>query len=345
MKKLLYKLKASLTRYFLEPRFHFSRLQFNLISVFLVGIGVTIGLYFTALHLIPGIFAANDTNKNWAFSSTTASNYTYDNTLVTVDNSGARPITGVNKFTNPGFSSDASSWTAAAVTGSTSPANWIVVPGSSTYSTTDFLAMKYDAKNVGGVATSQAASTPWVSITQTAAITACSAIGSTYHLINNNEYMTIARNAEAQAGNWSGGSVGSGYLYAGHNDNAPANAIAASTTDTGNNACAYTDTAGTTEAPSPCPSNTANGQSGTAGNQKRVLTLSNGSYVWDLAGNVWEWTNNIQSSAIDTTAGWVEWNSSNIATGARDLYGPSSASYLSAYGVGQVYGGALNNAF
>ncbi len=332
-------------KYFFEPRFHFSRLQFNLVSLFFVAIGVAIGLYFTAFHLIPSIFAVNDTNKNWTFSTATASNYTYDSTLVTVDNSGARPITGVNKFTNPAFTSDASSWTAAGVTGSTSPANWIVVPGSSTFSTTDFLVMKYGAKNVGGVATSQAASTPWVSITQTAAITACSALGSTYHLINDNEYMTIARNAEAQAANWSGGSVGSGYLYAGHNDNAPANAIAASTTDTGNSACAYTDTAGTNAAPSPCPSNTANGQSGTAGNQKRVLTLSNGSYIWDLAGNVWEWTNDIQSSAIDTTAGWVEWNSSNITTGDRALYGPSSATYLSAYGVGQVYGGALNNAF
>ncbi len=112
-------------------------------------------------------------------------------------------------------------------------------------------------------------------------------------------------------------------MYSGHNDNAPATALVASTNDS----LGYT------------------GETNTGGNQKRTLSLSNGSVVWDLAGNVWEWTNNIQSSAIDTTAGWVEWNNGNIASGARALYGPSSASYLSAQGMGQVYGGALNNGF
>jgi len=189
---------------------------------------------------------------------------------------------------------------------------------------------------------------PIAQINQTEASTACGtiALGSTTsHLITNAEWMTLARNAEAQNTNWSGGSVGSGYLYAGHNDNQPAKALIASTTDTGNNACAYTDSAGTTEAPASCPTNTASNTSGTAGNQKRVLSLSNGSSLWDISGNVWEWNSDIQSTAIDTTAGWVEWNHANIAAGARDLYGPSSSSYLSAQGMGKVYGGALNNGF
>ncbi|PIS15940.1 hypothetical protein COT62_01020, partial [Candidatus Roizmanbacteria bacterium CG09_land_8_20_14_0_10_41_9] len=117
-------------------------------------------------------------------------------------------------------------------------------------------------------------------------------------------------------------------------------ALQASTNDV--NKAAYTDATGVTEAQTSA-TNTASGTSGTVGNQVRTLTLSSGSVVWDLAGNVWEWTNNIQSSAIDTTAGWVEWNHANVAVGARALYG--SNLYLSASGVGQVYGGALNNGF
>jgi hypothetical protein len=71
---------------------------------------------------------------------------------------------------------------------------------------------------------------PIANISQTNAITYCSGVtlnGNAVHLQNNNEWMTIARNAEAQAGNWSLGSVGNGYLYAGHND-APALAVVAS---------------------------------------------------------------------------------------------------------------------
>src|SRR5665647_1062811 len=55
--------------------------------------------------------------------------------------------------------------------GTTCPTGFIVVPGSSTYGTSDFCVMKYEAKNVSGVATSRASGTPWVSISQTNAIT------------------------------------------------------------------------------------------------------------------------------------------------------------------------------
>src|SRR5680860_1634600 len=61
--------------------------------------------------------------------------------------------------------------TTGSSTGSACPTGFIPVPGSGTYGTNDFCVMKYEAKNVGGVATSQAALTPWVNISQTAAIT------------------------------------------------------------------------------------------------------------------------------------------------------------------------------
>ncbi len=356
---------SRLKSYLFSPRFHFSRFQFNLVALLFISLGLLAGSYLT-LKGIRTIFAINDTTKTWTFNSANASTYTYDNTLVTVDNSGARPVTGVNTITNPAFASDNSSWSLSAVAGSTTPAGWVVVPGNSTYSTTDFLAMKYEAKcaatsdlttgltspdsgyhtysDSGGACTaanskgvvSVASGYPIANVSQTNSIVRCAATtvaGSAAHLITNNEWMTVARNAEAQAGNWSLGAVGSGYLFAGHNDNAPALAVVASTTDTGNNACAYTDTAGTTEAPSSCPTNTANNTSGTAGNQKRVLTLSNGQYIWDIAGNVWEWTNNtIQRK--DQPLAWNGTTDDGTGFGWSDYASGSLSRYLKNYKVG-----------
>lgn len=346
MKQILGHLK----RYLFEPRFHFNRFQFNLVAIFFITTGLILGSYLALSNVIPKIFALNDTNKAWTFSTATATDYTYDSNLVTVDNTGAHPISTVNKFTNPAFASDNTSWSVAAVPAS----GWVEVPGNSTYSTTNFLSMKYEAKiqgvdsgsqtyNSSYAAESRATGTPWVNISQTNAIAECAALGSSYHLITNNEWMTIARNAEAVASNWTLGSVGSGYLYSGHNDNAPAGAKAASSTDTGNNRCAYTDTAGTTEAPSSCPTNTAQGTSGTAGNQVRVLTLSNSAPIWDLAGNVWEWTNDtIQGKDQPTSGspgfGWREFTAlTTYGTMSYDLVRPIATAYNSNYGVGQIY--------
>lgn len=361
--------------YLFEKRLHFSRFQFNLAALLFAVFGFIFVTYFTVLKF-PSVFAVNDTSKTWTFTTGNAGQFTYDTSLVTVDGT-AHPVTGVNKVTNPSFSSDTSSWSLAAVAGSTTPAGWVVVPGNSTYSTTDFLAMKYEAKcaatsdlttgltspdsgyhtysDSGGACTaanskgvvSVASGYPIANITQTNSITRCSNVtvaGGAAHLITNNEWMTVARNAEAQAGNWSLGAVGSGYLYAGHNDNAPALALVASTTDTGNNACAYTDTAGTTEAPASCPTNTANNTSGTAGNQKRVLTLSNGQYIWDIPGNVWEWTNDTitEANQPDVTGqtgfAWREFTAlTSYGTLSYDLVRPAGSTYDATYGVGRIY--------
>ncbi|MEK7721808.1 MAG: hypothetical protein AAB359_05410, partial [Elusimicrobiota bacterium] len=91
----------------------------------------------------------------------------------------------------------------------TAGGEWLFVPGNSSIGTNDFYVMKYEAKNVGGVATSQAAVTPWVSITQTDSITQCAALGSGYHLLTIAETQTINRNIEAQTANWANGTIGS----------------------------------------------------------------------------------------------------------------------------------------
>ena len=87
--------------------------------------------------------------------------------------------------------------------------------------------------------------------------------------------MTIAQNVLSVNSNWSGGTVGNGYIFRGHNDNAPANSLAAVASDTDG----------------------YNGTGQTTGDQKRTLTLTNGEVIWDMSGNVWEWTSGQVSGA------------------------------------------------
>ncbi len=348
MKTITSRLKA----YLFSPRFHFSRFQFNLISIFLVSVGLVIGSYLTLSKVFPNVFALNDTNTTWTFNTANAASYTYDSTLVSVDTS-AHPISTVNKFTNPAFASNNTGWSVAAVP----PAGWVEVAGNSTYGTTNFLAMKYEAKcaatsdpttgltspttayqtydNATTACTSAnskqvvsvASGYPIANITQTNAITYCSAVtlnGNAAHLQNNNEWMTMARDAEAQASNWTNGSVGSGLLFRGHTDNAPATALVASTDDT----AGYTGTGNS---------------SGSSPEQKRTLTLSNGSVIWDLPGNVWEWTNNtIQGKDEPTNASpgfaWREFTAlTTYGTLSYDQVRPLNTAYNSSYSVGQIY--------
>jgi hypothetical protein len=197
--------------------------------------------------------------------------------------------------------------------------------------------MKYAASQVGATTTpiSQPSVLPWVNITQTSAISNApntkNADGSTCttcHLLTEPEYMTIAQNVLNVASNWSGGAVGSGYIYSGHNDNVPANALAPDSSD----------------------SNGYSGETNQGGNQRRTLTLSNGQVIWDLAGNVYGWTNatigaNLQpglsGEATYTYKQWssgsllmngLSYNSQPVSTGITGITGWSSAQ-----GIGQLY--------
>lgn len=172
------------------------------------------------------------------------------------------------------------------------------MPGSYTYGTNDFCVMKYEASQSSAtVPISQGGGMPWVSINQTNAITySANVAGCTgCHLITNAEWMTIAQNVLGVNSNWDNGAgvhtVGTGYIYSGHNDNTPtAGPIATGTNDNDE----YINTGNT--APS---------------NQRRVLTLSNGEKIWDLAGNVDEWTSDTigagEPGVIGGGYGWREW--------------------------------------
>ena len=210
--------------------------------------------------------------------------------------------------------------------GSSCPTGYIVIPGNSTYNQDSFCVMKYEAKNDGsGNAVSTAVNTPWVNINQIDAKTKSTAAGG--HIITEAEWMTIAANVVSVPGNWSTGTVGSvsGYIYSGHNDSAPASALAASTDDT----------------------NGYYGETNTGGNQKRTLTLTNGNVIWDLAGNVWEWTDqtitgNQPGLSSDTGGAWREWNGGFTRGDLGQLSMPSSASLAisnrgSGAGIGQLW--------
>ncbi|MDE2144860.1 MAG: hypothetical protein KGJ01_02755 [Patescibacteria group bacterium] len=169
---------------------------------------------------------------------------------------------------------------------------------------------------------------PIANIDHTDAVTYCGDIGA--HLIRNDEYMTIADNISGVSSNWSGGSVGNGYLYSGHNDNVPADALQASTDDT---QAYYVET-------------------NQGGNQRRTLTLSNNNVIWDLAGNVWEHVQRSTNDSGDNTntmsvpsctggGGWNWCEFTNISGWTSDVTqqesAPSNNSWNSAEGVGQVY--------
>jgi len=136
-------IRQKVSNYLLKPRFHFSRFQFNLVALFFMSLGLVAGTYLTLSEIFPRVFALNDSAKVWTFSSANSGDYTTSLTLV--DDNGAQPTggtVGANEFTNPAFASDNSSWSVAADPTS----GWVEIPGDATYSTTNFLAMQYEAK-------------------------------------------------------------------------------------------------------------------------------------------------------------------------------------------------------
>jgi len=172
-----------------------------------------------------------------------------------------------------------------------------------------FCVMQYEAKNVGGVATSQASGAPWVSITQINAIAACKAIGA--HLINNAEWMALTRDTESVSTNYVSGVLKRGNV--------------------GDTATGDYDGADPEEGVT---------------NSLATLTLSNGQQIHHLSGNVWELVDYTISGAgsqpkdnDDTTWDWNEF--SDIDSWGNILgyenVGPKNTSLNSSTGAGRIY--------
>lgn len=215
---------------------------------------------------------------------------------------------------------------------------FIIVPGSSTYGTKDFCVMKYEAKNPSSdnsTPVSQAATSPWVSINQYSALNVSKNVAGCNgcHLITEAEWLTIMQNVLSVPSNWSGGAVGSGYIYSGHNDDEPTGALVADSND--NNGYA--------------------GETNTGGDQRRTLTLTDGEVIWDLAGNVYEWTAGTTTGNQPgvSSAGYVcrEWTAiTTHGTISPDPF-PSytgltgSGTWDSSKGIGEICSSTEDNSF
>ena len=170
------------------------------------------------------------------------------------------------------------------------PSGYIPISGNSYLGTSDFCVMKFEAKNVSGVPTSQAALAGWNNIQIGPAKTNCKNLTSpggtaNYDLISNREWLTIAYDIEQVASNWSGGSVGSGEIARGHSDQTWSS---------------KTNLAVTNESD---PYNGTGNSSSSGWNQKRTQTLSNGEVIWDFAGNLWEWVDWTENGQLVTYSG------------------------------------------
>ena len=218
--------------------------------------------------------------------------------------------------------------------GSACPSGFIPVPGSGTYSTTDFCVMAYEARNsAGNKPISIPENLPW-NINQNDAknysqnVAGCTGC----HLIKETEWLTIAQNVLSVNSNWSGGSVGNGYIYRGNSDSITSSGPLSNDTDVMSpyswDVLHYTG-------------------------QPRYLWLTNGQEIWDLAGNANEWTQGVISSNVlpmltdgPTGSRSMEWNYNNshsnfsfggLSTSSTPSYGnPTAANWNSTNGIGKL---------
>jgi flagellin-like protein len=254
------------------------------------------------------------------------------------------------------------------------PAGYIPVPGNHLYGTMNsqggFCVMQYEAKmdqNSDGVGdinstckhtsytvwdyskstegcrvgdiVSSAEGYPITVISQAESISACESIGSGYHLITNNEWMTIVRNIELVKDNWSSGEIGVGSLKIGNNGST-VSGVSYNGVD-----------------PEYTPK--------TESDVTAKLFLSNNSEIWDLSGNVFEWVDKIIETSptvptryldngtlvSDSTNRWYDYSSdgdsgyyiadylnlSNWNPEYKDLFLLTSPYYNANVGVGRIY--------
>ena len=270
---------------------------------------------------------------------------------IATDNIGRFTINGVNSVDNTTFTRGLIKYTNLIC-----PTGYIKVPGNSLYNTEDFCVMKYEAKAVniasptvglttpktgdntisnnttattsanGRAIASVASGYPIANIDQPTAATYCINAGGT--LITNAEWMTIARNIEAQGSNWRNGIIGSldnpaGGLWVGHSDGTPNSAVVAGADNN-----PYSGT------PNTSPDK-----------ERRIYTLSNGTVIWDFAGNVWEWTNDTITGANQPTVtaapGFGSWRQFTELTNNGSLnyndYRPSNSVWDILYNMGQIW--------
>ncbi|MCX6106552.1 MAG: hypothetical protein NTY08_12050 [Proteobacteria bacterium] len=251
---------------------------------------------------------------------------------------------------------DGTTQTTAAVS-SSCRTGYTMVPAdpNSVFSFKPFCVMKYAASQdpTTKTATAVAANVPWASLTWYEAKDQCQRVGA--HLVTEGEWMTIARNIEATAINDIDSATGL-QLATGHSDNGPANSLAAAAdpslasctltvplSDATNSSCALRTEAGPYSGTGQSWA-TAYAAGAANKSQMRTFVLSNGNIVWDMAGNVWQWTDmQCGTTAWPNSAAWWDWNNASL-TSAKLFAGPIG-SEIGTGGAGRYYGcTAIGNA-
>lgn len=217
---------------------------------------------------------------------------------------------------------------------------------------------------------SRSSGTPWVSISRDDSMRACRALqmqyfgsmpdtttGTGFQLMSNTQWQVVARNAEAQAVNWSNNAVGNGVLNRGHSD------FGANDTNVTNNSWSFESPGSLANSISDLNSYFATGNTATkawnaqgtsieaSSEQKRTHTLSNGAVMWDMAGNVCQWVsdNNFYErtsddmGVSDTVRDWWyqhrEYSDAGL-TASDQLIFSGAGNYTSSKNAGQIgYGG------
>ncbi len=179
-----------------------------------------------------------------------------------------------------------------------------------------------------------------------------------WHLITNNEWMTIARNVETVDANWCNRN-GTG---CGNPPGTPGKILANGHNDALNEASASAGGIGALIAGNdnqPCFGTTTDGSSACGGknSQKRTLTLTNGNIIWDFAGNVWQWVDaqvERKNEPESSSNGILDlgWTRSDFAPGSLpsvitdngqgtllnyNAFRPSNPAWNANNGVGRIY--------
>lgn len=147
---------------------------------------------------------------------------------------------------------------------------------------------------------SQAGKYPIADITQTQALAACQSMWPGYHLITNNQWMTIGRSIEANNENWSSGTVWVWNLYNGVSDN----------TALGCNA-EWGNTDPWTYATKTWPWDVS------CNLRRSHKLLQWWGVIWDFSGNVWEHVN--KANTIDGN-GYNSWQTGITGTVTNWVY-------------------------
>jgi hypothetical protein len=221
------------------------------------------------------------------------------------------------------------------------PNDYLYINGNSSLGTSDFCVMQFEAKDFGGIPTSSATQIPWVNIDLPSAKTTCNSLGGGFDLLSNPEWMTIAREIESLASNWTSGVVGSGCIFMGHNGQ-----------PTGASGCHYQGATSVLD-------------HGTVGARNILarLILNNGQEIWDFSGNAAEWIDWTVGGALDLGPDSCAGGSSDLNTVSCSAlqssdYLPNDTSLIGTNGVGKlnlfptansgkgaaIRGGAINEA-